>query len=300
MIRTCPFCEKEIEVKNNKVFANHVRWCDRNPERDRLKGDRYRNKIQALKDARIVFEFGDIKEFIVTCAKCGKQFSVFEREKKFPTKEKYFCSRGCANARKHTLVERIKISNGVKNSIKSGKTRKYFQLRQLEERICLWCGQKFSAWTSSKQRFCSCKCGARHREQVKYTSGLCNCLTDDDKLKREFRRYRNRCQFRFALKNFPLEFDFDLIKKFGWYKAKNRGNNIGGISRDHMYSVQDGFINNVDPAIISHPANCKLMPHGENSSKHNKSSITLEDLKKRIDKWNKKYNNSNIQNDLLP
>lgn len=102
--------------------------------------------------------------------------------------------------------------------------------------------------------------------------------------------YRHDCAFTFALSDFPDEFDFSLIEKYGWYKAANHGNNLNGVSRDHMYSVKDGFINNVDPKIISHPANCKLVLQRYNSSKYSKSSITLEQLMDRIQKWDIKYN----------
>ena len=56
-----------------------------------------------------------------------------------------------------------------------------------------------------------------------------------------------------------------------------------------MYSVYDGYKNNIDSKIISHPANCQLMQQTKNSSKYKKSSITLEALLERIKKWNKKY-----------
>lgn len=102
--------------------------------------------------------------------------------------------------------------------------------------------------------------------------------------------YRHDCAFTFALSDFPDEFDFSFIEKYGWYKAANHGNNLNGVSRDHMYSVKDGFINNVDPKIISHPANCKLVLQRYNSSKCSKSSITLEQLMDRIQKWDIKYN----------
>lgn len=98
-------------------------------------------------------------------------------------------------------------------------------------------------------------------------------------------RYRQLCEFKFSLNDYPDKFDFKLIGQYGWYKAKNRGNNLGGVSRDHMYSVKDGYINNVDPKIIAHPANCKLVRHYDNSKKKDKSSITLEELKKRIEEW---------------
>ena len=102
--------------------------------------------------------------------------------------------------------------------------------------------------------------------------------------------YKLQCQFNFALSDFPDEFDFDLIRKYGWYKAKNKGNNPNGVSRDHMYSVMEGYRNNVDPSIISHPANCRLIRHNDNISKLDGSTITLEQLLDRIEKWNKKYN----------
>ena len=45
----------------------------------------------------------------------------------------------------------------------------------------------------------------------------------------------------------------------------------------------------IDPYIISHPANCEIMQHSQNSSKFNKCSITIEDLLKNIKIWNEKY-----------
>ena len=101
--------------------------------------------------------------------------------------------------------------------------------------------------------------------------------------------YRQKCQFKFDLKKFPNEFDFELIKEHGWYKPKNKGNNLNGVSRDHMYSIADGFKNNISPEIIKHPANCKLVLHLENQNKRAKSSITLKHLIDRIKDWEIKY-----------
>ena len=56
-----------------------------------------------------------------------------------------------------------------------------------------------------------------------------------------------------------------------------------------MYSVKDGFLNKVDPKILAHPANCRLIRQGENASKKNKSCITLEELLERIKNWDQKY-----------
>lgn len=80
-----------------------------------------------------------------------------------------------------------------------------------------------------------------------------------------------------------------LIEKYGWYKAKNHGDNLNGVSRDHMYSVMEGYRNNIDYNLISHPANCKLLKQTDNVSKRDNCSITLDELNKRIFEWDNKY-----------
>jgi hypothetical protein len=81
-------------------------------------------------------------------------------------------------------------------------------------------------------------------------------------------------------------FDFNLIKKFGWYNFKT---NPKGISRDHIVSINYGFKNKIDPKIISHPANCNLLQHNLNISKYTKNGMTIEELKKKIENWENDY-----------
>lgn len=50
---------------------------------------------------------------------------------------------------------------------------------------------------------------------------------------------------------------------------------------DHIYSVLDGFKNEIAPSIISHPKNLRILAAKENSSKGSKSEITLEELLER-------------------
>lgn len=52
---------------------------------------------------------GALKSFVVICEKCKKVFSVAEREKLFPTKSKYYCSRSCANSRVWSDAQKEKI-----------------------------------------------------------------------------------------------------------------------------------------------------------------------------------------------
>ena len=66
-------------------------------------------------------------------------------------------------------------------------------------------------------------------------------------------------------------------------------NNLKGISRDHIFSVKSGYLLAVDPEIISHPANCRLIKQSENSSKNCKNGISLSQLLSRIETWESKY-----------
>lgn len=102
-------------------------------------------------------------------------------------------------------------------------------------------------------------------------------------------KYRLDCNFNFNLSDFPDEFDFSLIEKYGWYKPKNRGNNPNGVSRDHKYSIKEGFKNNISPEILRHPANCQLMRHVQNNTKKSNCSVSLEELHEAIHLWNRKY-----------
>jgi len=117
-----------------------------------------------------------------------------------------------------------------------------------------------------------------------------------DECRKEYRRkdmddylkYKRDVQFSFALNDYPDKFDFDLIKEYGWYSPSNSNKpNINGVSRDHMLSVREGFEKGVNPKLLSHPANCELMVHGDNISKNKKSSITEDELIKRIEEWEK-------------
>lgn len=47
---------------------------------------------------------------------------------------------------------------------------------------------------------------------------------------------------------------------------------------DHIYSVLDGFKNEVPPSIISHPKNLRILEAKKNSSKGSNSEISLEEL----------------------
>lgn len=76
--------------------------------------------------------------------------------------------------------------------------------------------------------------------------------------------------------------NYHLVYQIGWYHPKK---NTNGASRDHMYSVKDGWDHNVPIEIIKHPANCQIMTILENKRKGKKSSISLDKLYQLIELW---------------
>lgn len=231
-----------------------------------------------------------------TCLQCN---CIIPYEKK--SENTKFCSHSCSatysnSHRKYIIDDKIKqkISKGVqayyknnkdiwytfkrssefglKNEQKTDEYKQRYMLYESNPKRCIHCNKKMS-WAHRNRKYCNKKCRLKFERK------------DMD----AFKIYQLDCKFKFNLKEYPEEFDFSLIKKYGWYLPKNRGNNLNGISRDHMYSIKDGFVNNVDPKLISHPANCKLVRQKENSSKWYKSSITLDELKERIKKFEAKY-----------
>ncbi len=182
-----------------------------------------------------------------------------------------FCNRKCANSFS-TLAKRkeinIKVSNtligkptGYRNNVSNGKKRYITS--------CNYCGMEFSTVPSRPQKFCSRKCWIESIEQTKTEREL----------------YSKKCSFDFNITEHCDKFDMSPVKQYGWYSPSNKGNNLSGISKDHMFSIADGFKYNIDPNIIKHPANCMLLPHRENQKKRHNSSITIEELLDRIRCW---------------
>ena len=69
-----------------------------------------------------------------------------------------------------------------------------------------------------------------------------------------------------------------------WYEKFHILNGVGPNKRsrdlhlDHIYSIAEGFVNNIPPEIIGHWTNLRLIPKIENSSKGAKCHKTQEQL----------------------
>jgi len=72
-----------------------------------------KEKISQRSMERWNIKLGLFRDFEVLCSKCNNSIIINEREKTFPKKEKYFCSRKCANSR--TQTKEMNISRSIKN-----------------------------------------------------------------------------------------------------------------------------------------------------------------------------------------
>ncbi len=74
-MKVCKYCDKEIEG-NHSIFANHVRWCDKNL----TNGDKGVENNKSVKIKNFEKRFGKDKEFDVKCHKCSNIFKIIEPE----------------------------------------------------------------------------------------------------------------------------------------------------------------------------------------------------------------------------
>ena len=262
----CPYC-KEVLIMNKKSFANHVRWCKQNPRYEEIKS----NTITKLKNNK-----HDILNYECKCENCGELYIVNCTENNF-LKGKYrkTCSDECAKelTYKHSDIE-LKYKKVSETLLKRYEQTVH---KRINHKFCIYCGKEIIKDKKSYTKYCCEQCKRNDR------------FERQNKNKSEKVLYRKMCSFKFSLNDFPEEYNFDLIKKNGWYKAKNRGDNLYGISRDHIISVKYGFEHNIDPYIISHPANCQLLIHTDNESKNSKCDMSIEELVEKINKWHEKY-----------
>lgn len=95
--------------------------------------------------------------------------------------------------------------------------------------------------------------------------------------------YKKLCEFNFDVYQYPKIPNYNLLLDLGIYHPVN---NKDGVCRDHIISKEYGFRNNIDPSIISHPANCQFLTNYDNIKKGESSFLNLDQLIERIEKWN--------------
>ena len=55
---------------------------------------------------------------------------------------------------------------------------------------------------------------------------------------------------------------------------------------DHVFSIKEGFLNDIDPQIIAHVTNLKIIKSFDNCSKGSKCDKTIDQLFEDINKFN--------------
>lgn len=82
-----------------------------------------------------------------------------------------------------------------------------------------------------------------------------------------------------------------LVTNENWYKEFLRINGEGPCKRnntvhlDHIYSISEGFKNNIPPYVIGHWSNLRLLPKIENSSKGARCAKTIDELFTDFETW---------------
>ena len=271
----CKNIECENETKNKNVYCSlkcrniyvNKYLRDYSKVKETFKNNRIENQIEYLKNPNI-------------CKFCN---SIIPFEKRLDNYD--FCNHSCSakfnnryrkgikynlseDGRKNLIDSALKNFYGKRGSIDSYKIEKelYFE----NPKKCLNC-ESMLDYKKRKGIYCNINCKKEYFIKT----------TEDYKL------YHLLTKFKFNLRDY--DFDFSLVKEYGWYKAKNNGNNIGGVSRDHKFSVKEGFRRLVNPLLIAHPANCELIFNKHNQSKCDKCSISIENLLENIKNFEIKY-----------
>ena len=248
----CATCNSNFEVRYSEVKRGNGKYCSRAcVPKNKPKKEKVPNCI---------------------CGYCKKQIFI-KISKLGNTKSGLnFCSRICKeSALKEGIISNYWSEEQLKALTERNTTEESLKYKD-NPNTCKKCNKIL---TYKKRRFIYCSKNCQREEQTKNRENL--------------KTYRSSCTFKFCLNDYPDEFDFSLIEEYGWYSPTNKNNNLDGISRDHMFSIRNGYELSIDPNIIAHPANCRLMKHTDNFKKKSKSSISLKELIERIRYWDKKY-----------
>ncbi len=221
-----------------------------------------------------------------------------------------FCSLSCGTAFRNKASAEKAESNYNLNSTKCKHCQSILEYQKRKNKYCSRsCAAKVSNQVIRKRgpsatdkppfstiKFVLCKHTGQYYSNRNTDGSFRKC---SPYIKTDKEKYYSDARFKFNVYLFPEEFDLTLIEQHGWYtcpgkKRKGQTKNTTGVSRDHIVSVSYGFANNIDPKIISHPANCRLMLHSENKNKSSKCNLTIHQLLLKIEDWNRKYTERRI------
>lgn len=199
-MNTCLQCGSSVKNKycnsacQNAYQREHKLFKIKNSEQ-------HKENCKVAREQKLDSMFGKVIEFNINCYKCQTTFSIFEREQQFPKKEKYYCSKKCANSRLHSEQTKQKISDTNKgrkltteqqlsfiNGIKNYHTNKLIIVKnikktELAETTCLYCAQLIYHRPSVKRKYhneCWKKCsgGLRENSTIKHSCNYSGSILD--------------------------------------------------------------------------------------------------------------------------
>lgn len=205
---------------------------------------------------------------------CCKQIIPFNK------KRNKYCSYSCSaiTSNKNRIKNGFKVIHSEKSKNKISEANINFAKEKANLN-----NVEYKSYSKKMCKNCNTPCGRNI-----FCSKTCHHIFVYSYME-SFNLYKKFTKFIFAINNFDDYFETDLISKYGWYKAANRGNNLNGVSRDHIYSIRIGYNNNINPLLLAHPANCKLILQKNNSKKHSKCDITIDELLEKIKIFDNKY-----------
>lgn len=270
---------------SNEIFENVIDLCKSGKSLQEI-AILYNTTQKAilLKLNRNGYKYTDLlpsKHIIKKCLNpnCNKEFDSLIIE------DRKFCSRSCAAS----------ITNLGNNKWKNKTTKQKFECKHCKKifydfKIRIYCSRECLHLDKSKNK--TIKQKKKYHYIPKIRIKHCKCCGENliDKYKRicnkckfyYYNVYRFKCNFDFDIDQYINLIDSSLIESFGRYSPSNKGNNINGVSKDHIFSVKQGYMLSIDPAIIKHPANCQFIQHKNNQIKNIKSDITLIELFDKI------------------
>lgn len=108
------------------------------------------------------------------CKYCGEEFKPKQGVEKFCSRECWGKSRrvkdvkiNCPTCGDEFEIKPYLIKEGVKRFCSKKCYTKYRAKHKYEERICEYCGETYTIYSSRKNRYCSTDCANKHRYNVK-------------------------------------------------------------------------------------------------------------------------------------
>lgn len=145
-MNSCLNCNKPVKNKFCNVSCRNVHY------------NKTLNKQRKFHKKKYNVISGELTEYKVICNKCKKEFQIIERKNLFPKKEKYYCSRKCANSHVRTNESKNKTSNSLKGRSFSEEHKKKLSLNNKGGRVSWYeitknNGQKIKVQGSYELRF---------------------------------------------------------------------------------------------------------------------------------------------------